>query len=90
MADGDLRTQLTSATMRVDAGVSLPGEPELQVAVELLVPRDPLPLALVCVPGGAMNRRYFDLRAPAAPWSAHSRRRDASFPRSPADRRARR
>jgi pimeloyl-ACP methyl ester carboxylesterase len=64
MADGDLRTQLTSATMRVDAGVSLPGEPELQVAVELLVPRDPLPLALVCVPGGAMNRRYFDLRAP--------------------------
>jgi pimeloyl-ACP methyl ester carboxylesterase len=63
-ADGDLRTHLTRATMRVDAGVSLPGEAELQVAVEILVPREPLPLALVCVPGGAMNRRYFDLRAP--------------------------
>ena len=64
MADGTPRMKLTRATMRIDAGVSLPGEGELQVAVELFVPADALPLALVCLPGGAMNRRYFDLRAP--------------------------
>jgi pimeloyl-ACP methyl ester carboxylesterase len=55
---------LRSATLRVDAGVTLPDEDPLEVAVEVFVPQEPLPVALVCLPGGAMTRRYFDLRAP--------------------------
>ena len=55
---------LRNATFRVDSGVALPGEGALEVAVEVFAPEQPLPRALVCLPGGAMTRRYFDLRAP--------------------------
>jgi len=51
-------------TLRIDAGVTLPGEGPLQVAIEIVAPQDPKPIALVCLPGGGMNRRYFDLQAP--------------------------
>lgn len=56
----------TLRTVRViDSGVSLPGEESLQVAVEVLSP-DPAhlhlsPVALLCLPGGGMNRHFFDL-----------------------------
>lgn len=56
---------LLHATFRVPAGVSLPGEPALEIAVEVFAPAQPKPIALVCLPGGAMTRRYFDLRPPA-------------------------
>ena len=55
---------LLSASLRVDAGVSLPGEGALQIAVDIIAPENPQPIVLVCLPGGAMNRRYFDLCAP--------------------------
>ena len=55
---------LLRARLRVDAGVELAGEGALQVAVEVLAPPDPKPVALVCLPGGGMNRRYFDLQVP--------------------------
>jgi pimeloyl-ACP methyl ester carboxylesterase len=52
------------ATFRVDAGVTLPGAGPLTVAVEVVAPARPQPVALVCVPGGGMHRRYFDLQVP--------------------------
>lgn len=39
------------------------GEP-LELAVELLLPEGQPQLLFVCVPGGGMNRRYFDLPTP--------------------------
>jgi pimeloyl-ACP methyl ester carboxylesterase len=50
------------ATFRVDAGITLPGEGALSIAVEVVAPAQPKPVALVCLPGGAMKRRYYDLR----------------------------
>jgi pimeloyl-ACP methyl ester carboxylesterase len=53
---------------RIDVGGLLPGEGTLAVAADVFLPsrlRSP-PAALFCLPGGAMNRRYFDLRAEGA------------------------
>ena len=53
---------------RIDVGELLPGEGPLAVAADVFLPsrlRSP-PVALFCLPGGAMNRRYFDLRAEGA------------------------
>lgn len=55
---------LLHASLRVDAGVELPGEGPLQLAVEVIAPKDPRPVALVCLPGGGMSKRYWDLQAP--------------------------
>jgi pimeloyl-ACP methyl ester carboxylesterase len=55
---------LLRASFRVPAGVELPGEGALEVAVEVVAPADPQPVALVCLPGGAMTRRYYDLVPP--------------------------
>lgn len=55
---------LHQASFRVPAGVTLPGEGALELAVEIFAPEQPLPIALVCLPGGAMTRRYFDLMPP--------------------------
>ena len=78
MADGQRSMTVRSTTLRVDSGVTLPGEGALEVAVEIIAPDFPspsgrrwpegpdeaAPIALVCLPGGAMTRRYFDLQAP--------------------------
>lgn len=50
--------------LRFDACVSLPGEAPPQVAASVWLPDDPRAARalLVCLPGGNMNRRYFDLR----------------------------
>lgn len=55
---------LLRASLRIDAGVDLPGEGPLQVAVEVIAPAHPRPQVLFCLPGGGMTRRYFDLQAP--------------------------
>lgn len=52
---------------RLDSGVSLPGEPAtLQVGASLWLPAQPAQAKtlLLCLPGGNMNRRYYDLRPP--------------------------
>ena len=51
--------------LRLPAGVELPGEPALEVAASVWLPAGPLavPAALLCLAGGNMNRRYFDLDA---------------------------
>ena len=66
MADGYAPVKLVSETFRVDSGVQLPGEGALEVAVEIFTPAGlgPAPTALVCIPGGGMTRRYFDLLVP--------------------------
>lgn len=53
----------TSRTRRFDARVRLPGEAALQLAVEIFLPPVPssAPAAFFCLPGGGMNRRFFDL-----------------------------
>lgn len=45
--------------------VELPNEAPLQIAAEIFAPSQLAspPLALVCLPGGGMNRRYYDLQA---------------------------
>lgn len=50
---------------KVDSGITLPGEGALRVAVEIRMPSPSAmrPVALVCLPGGGMNRHYFDLSA---------------------------
>ena len=50
------------SVLRVAAGVSLPGESELSVGLSVWLPATPASIALVCLAGGNMNRRYFDLR----------------------------
>lgn len=51
--------------IRVDAGVSLPNEAGLQIAASVFIPdavEFPAPtLVWVCLPGGGMTRRYYDL-----------------------------
>ena len=53
-------------TLKVDSGVALAGEGALGIAVSVWFPETPhlheSAVALVCLPGGNMNRRYFDLR----------------------------
>lgn len=44
-------------------GIRLPNEPELILAADVFLPATPFDLILVCFPGGAMNRHYWDLRA---------------------------
>jgi pimeloyl-ACP methyl ester carboxylesterase len=54
-------------TLKLDAGVALAGENALQIAVDLFAPPAGVtPHALLwCLPGGNMNRRYYDLIPPA-------------------------
>lgn len=51
--------------LHVDSGVQLPGEGALQLGAEVWAPSDldrsSEVTALVCLPGGGMTRRYFDL-----------------------------
>lgn len=52
--------------LRLDSGVELPGETRLQLAATVWLPEHPqqAPAVLVCLPGGGMTRRYYDLRPP--------------------------
>jgi len=55
------------APLLVDTGLELPGEGALRVAADVRLPDrvGAAPLVLVCLPGGGMNRRYWDLHPPA-------------------------
>jgi alpha-beta hydrolase superfamily lysophospholipase len=56
-----------SLHLKLDTGIELPGEPPLQIGASVWWPQaaaQPDTL-LLCLPGGNMNRRYFDLRPPA-------------------------
>jgi pimeloyl-ACP methyl ester carboxylesterase len=56
-----------SAPLLIDTGLELPGEGALRVAADVRLPAQvgASPLVLVCLPGGGMNRRYWDLHPPA-------------------------
>lgn len=53
--------------LKLDTGVELPGEPPLQIGASVWWPQavELSGTLLLCLPGGNMNRRYFDLRPPA-------------------------
>lgn len=52
--------------LKLDTGVELPGEPSLQIGASVWWPAQAAQAKtlLLCLPGGNMNRRYFDLRPP--------------------------
>jgi pimeloyl-ACP methyl ester carboxylesterase len=74
--------QVRHRRVRVDAGVELKNTPSPRVAAEIFWPGDrPLSsptLAFVCLPGGGMNRRYFDLGGAAQPGFSFARQMAAS------------
>jgi pimeloyl-ACP methyl ester carboxylesterase len=53
-------------SFRAASGISLPGEGRLEMAVDIHFPKQLIEPAvmLVCLPGGGMNRRFFDLQPP--------------------------
>lgn len=53
-------------TLKLDCDLQLPGEGALQIAVDLFAPPAGIPprALLWCLPGGNMNRRYYDLVPP--------------------------
>jgi pimeloyl-ACP methyl ester carboxylesterase len=55
---------VTLLSRRIGVGAVLPGEGSLTIAADIFVPANVAPSAPVmfCLPGGAMNRAYFDLR----------------------------
>jgi len=61
-------TQLSRRRVFIDAGLSIAGEGPLSVAAEICWPADGNPaglaLAFLCLPGGSINRHYYDLQAP--------------------------
>lgn len=54
-----------SITRTLSVSVELPGEAPLHIAAEVFAPAQLAspPVALFCLPGGGMNRRYYDLQA---------------------------
>jgi pimeloyl-ACP methyl ester carboxylesterase len=53
-------------SFRTDSGVAFPGEGRLEMAVDIHFPKQLVEPAamLVCLPGGGISRRYFDLQPP--------------------------
>ena len=51
-------------SLSVKSGVSAGGEPELTIAAEIFWPDGgpPSPIMFFCLPGGGMNRHYYDLQ----------------------------
>jgi pimeloyl-ACP methyl ester carboxylesterase len=67
-------TVIVPVERRVEVGELLPGEGRLSVAADIYRPprlRSP-PTALFCLPGGALTRRYFDLRPDHGAQSVHA------------------
>jgi pimeloyl-ACP methyl ester carboxylesterase len=54
-------------SFRTDSGIRLPGEDRLNMAVDLHFPKELAQpaIALICLPGGSVNRHFFDLMPPA-------------------------
>lgn len=57
-------SELLPLQRRIEVGELLPGEGVLSVAADIFLPVDvpAAPVALFCLPGGGMNRAYFNLR----------------------------
>lgn len=53
---------MTSQWLQLDTSVWLPDEGPLQMAARVFIPEQPKPWVMVCLAGGNMNGRYFDLR----------------------------
>jgi pimeloyl-ACP methyl ester carboxylesterase len=55
----------SAENLLLDAGVSIAGEPALQIAVDIHYPRTiaDVPSVLFCLPGGGTRRQVFDLHA---------------------------
>jgi pimeloyl-ACP methyl ester carboxylesterase len=74
--------QVRHRRVRVDAGVALKNTPSPRIAAEIFWPGDEHPttppLAFVCLPGGGMNRRYFDLGGETQPGFSFARQMAAS------------
>ena len=53
--------------LKLDTSVELPGEAPLQIGASVWWPEQAAQAdtLLLCLPGGNMNRRYFDLRPPS-------------------------
>jgi pimeloyl-ACP methyl ester carboxylesterase len=60
-------SQLSRRLLKLDAGLSIAGEGPLKIAAEICWPTGPAiaepAMALVCLPGGSINRHYYDLQA---------------------------
>ncbi len=54
---------MTAITLKVDSGERIDGEDALFSGVSVFLPQGEAKAALVCLAGGNMNRRYFDLQA---------------------------
>lgn len=54
-----------TVTRRLTTTVQLPGEAPLRIAAEVFAPAELAqpPVVLVCLPGGGMSRRYYDLQS---------------------------
>jgi len=62
-------SELTPLERRIEVGTLLAGEGPLSIATDVFLPsrmRSP-PVALFCLPGGALARGYYHLRSEAAP-----------------------
>ncbi len=51
-------------SVRVDVGPVLPGQGSLAVAADIFVPNAPPRVLLFCLPGGGVNRQYFNMGGP--------------------------
>ena len=70
-----------SHSVLVDVGVDLADTPVARIAAEIFCPADgqPLaPLAFVCLPGGGVNRRFYDLGGEAQPSFSFARQMAAA------------
>lgn len=58
-------TEVSREERRIEVGELLPGEDHLSIAADLFLPAQlpPSPVALFCLPGGALARGYYDLQA---------------------------
>ena len=58
-------TAVAPRELRIEVGALLPGEGPLSVSADVFLPERPCspPAALFCLPGGALARGYYDLRA---------------------------
>ncbi|HEY0975508.1 MAG TPA: alpha/beta fold hydrolase [Solimonas sp.] len=68
--------------LKLDSGIELPGElSALQVGASVWFPAQPAQATalLLCLPGGNMNRRYYDLRPPLDGGEGDSSAGDQSF-----------
>ncbi|HLG88098.1 MAG TPA: alpha/beta hydrolase [Alphaproteobacteria bacterium] len=68
--DVSARSTIRRQTLALDAGIKLADTPETKIAAEIFRPAGSLtdpPIVFICLPGGSINRGYYDLGAEAQP-----------------------